>query len=603
MPASKNKDELLQIIDNRQLTSVFQPIVDLHQHSLFGYEALIKGPTNSIMHSSAALFDTANKYDLLTELEYACRDIACTQFIQTEAEGKLFLNISPANIIEKSYCQEMAEMISQLGLPSDRVVIELSEQYPLNDYMLAREATDYFRAAGFQIAIDDLGAGYASLRSWSEIRPDYVKIDQHFIEHIHRDTVKREFVRSILEISQELNCKVIAKGVEFAEDLITVKEMGLRYGQGFFIGHPEIFPENKSSILNRIAVIDQLTLPRSYRFSEKVDEITLNAPSVNSNTPLTEVSELFQKDRRLTCLPIVDQTTAIGIVDRNTILELFSQRYSRELHGRKPVKQFLSTECIIVGHNTSLEDVSHLITDGHPDQLVQDFIVTRDNQYYGIGKTSTLLKRITAHQIRSARYANPLTMLPGNVPLHEKLEDLLKNNTEFRIAYFDLNFFKPYNDHYGYSRGDDVIVGLSKVLLQQINSQHDTLFHIGGDDFVIIYESTDWNSRCQTILDKFCEITPSFYSSKAIKEGGIWGINRTGDKHFFSLLSLAIGIAHPDTTLCKTYHDVAELAGDAKKQAKLKPGNNIFYCQRRTPSSASLKVKKEAPYSLDTTPS
>ncbi len=590
-----SKSELYNIIQNRLLTSVFQPIVDIQQRQLHGYEALIRGPANSSMHSPLALFDTAGKYGLMGELEYTCREVSCSQFIRSQAGGKLFLNVSPMSLTEHGYQQGMTHnIIERLGIPADRIVIELSEQYPLEDYHLLREATEHFRSEGFKIAIDDLGAGYAGLRSWSEIRPDYVKIDRHFIEHIHRDTVKREFVRSIQDISQELGCKVVAEGIETAEDLQTVQEMGLQFGQGFFLGRPEINPEQELRILNRVSQLNVQLPHQTYRFSDHVEEITQSSPSVNPNMSLSDVSEMFQSDRKLSCLPVVDQSKPLGLVERNEILELFSQRYSRELHGKKPIRQFMTENSIAVSHDTALDKVSRIITDSHSELLIQNFIVTREDKYYGIGKTSALLKRITDQQIRNARYANPLTMLPGNVPLHEKLEDLLKCKSDFRVAYCDLNFFKPYNDHYGYSRGDDVIVELGRILQSEINHQQDHLFHVGGDDFVIILKSAEWAKSCQNIIQKLEAVIPAFYTDSAIEQGGIWGVNRTGEKQFFDLLSLAIGIAYPDPLFCNSFHDIAELAVDAKKQAKQQPGSHIFYCKRRRPNSNSTISTQQA---------
>ena len=98
-----------------------------------------------------------------------------------------------------------------------------------------------------------------------------------------------------------------------------------------------------------------------------------------------------------------------------------------------------------------------------------------------------LLKRITELQIRNARYANPLTLLPGNVPINEHVEHLLENYLPFTACYFDLDNFKPFNDLYGYSRGDMVIRLLGTILQSACNPQCDFIGHIGGDDFMIIF--------------------------------------------------------------------------------------------------------------------
>jgi EAL domain-containing protein (putative c-di-GMP-specific phosphodiesterase class I) len=122
-----------------------------------------------------------------------------------------------------------------LGIPPSQVVIELTEQSPTEDFALLDTALHHYRAMGFSIALDDLGAGYSSLRLWSELRPDYVKIDRHFIDGIHLDAVKREFVGSILKMAKASRAQVIAEGIELPEELAVLAEMGVDLLQGYLM--------------------------------------------------------------------------------------------------------------------------------------------------------------------------------------------------------------------------------------------------------------------------------------------------------------------------------------------------------------------------------
>ncbi len=95
--------ELLAVINGQQLNTVFQPIVDLRNASLFGYEALTRGPANSALHSPITLFESANRHGLMSPLESTCIELACSRFVRHGAEGKLFLNVSPMSLIEHGY--------------------------------------------------------------------------------------------------------------------------------------------------------------------------------------------------------------------------------------------------------------------------------------------------------------------------------------------------------------------------------------------------------------------------------------------------------------------------------------------------------------------
>lgn len=573
--------ELESIISKRTLSSVFQPIYDLISPHIVGYEALIRGPANSEFHNPMNLFETANKSGLLSPLEFVCRDVSCEQFVQKQLPGKLFINISPMSLLESKHPNGVtSQILKSHGLSPDRVVIEISEQYPLDDYEVIRLATHHYRAMGFEIAIDDLGAGYSGLRVWSEIRPDYVKIDRHFIENIHEDPIKREFVRSIQEISRSLGCKVIAEGIETESQLSTVRSLGINLCQGFLLGRPKSSP-SRTIPYCITSSLRAAPYKHGYRRTSAVMDMMDQITPVGPDVSLSEAADIFQKNIELSSIPVVEQGRPIGIILRRVILELFLGRYGRELYAKRPIRDFLYKNAIIVEHDCSLEEVSRLITDDPEMEMNVDFIIVKDSQYMGTGKIKKLLRKITEQQIRSARYSNPLTLLPGNVPIYEWVDNLLENQEEFYVAYFDINDFKPYNDKYGYSQGDEVIVRLGEILKIHSDMEYDMVGHIGGDDFVVIFRSMDWFARCQRILDEFKSSVREFYNDEDYQQGGINSIDRRGDQCFFPLISIAVGVVNPDPRRCFSHHNVAALASDAKKSAKKEGGNLIFVSRRQ----------------------
>lgn len=236
LPASEFQRLLLQ----RDLHILFQPITDLRRRRMLGYEALVRGPEGSALHGAAALFDTARQTHMLAELEYLCRELAIREFVQHRLPGKLFLNISPLCLTDPQHPQgETLRILEREGLAPSRVVIELSEHDPTPDRELLAQATRHYAGMGFGIAIDDLGAGHSGLRLWSELRPDYVKIDRHFVENLNQDRIKREFVRFIRDVAQRLGCGVIAEGIETAAECRVLRQLGVHALQGFHLGRPQ----------------------------------------------------------------------------------------------------------------------------------------------------------------------------------------------------------------------------------------------------------------------------------------------------------------------------------------------------------------------------
>ncbi|HGY3559211.1 TPA: EAL domain-containing protein [Pseudomonas putida] len=304
MTVAEQLSALSAILAQRRIHSLFQPIMCLSEHRVFGHEALSRGPSNSPLHAPLNLFTIARQAGRLTELEAACRESACRRFSEQQLQGKLFLNISPESLLEPHYPSGLTlKLLEQVGLPPNRVVIELTEHTPTDDFQLLSNALHHYRDMGFSIALDDLGAGYSSLRLWSELRPEYVKIDRHFIDGIHRDPLKREFVGSILQIARASKAQVIAEGIELAEELAVLVEMGVDLVQGYLLGRPQERGVRDSGLLpalTQVPLADQ--------------------PTVRLNVTIGQLLELFGRYQHLEALEVVDADgRGCGLIHRDAL--------------------------------------------------------------------------------------------------------------------------------------------------------------------------------------------------------------------------------------------------------------------------------------------
>jgi diguanylate cyclase (GGDEF)-like protein len=233
---------------------------------------------------------------------------------------------------------------------------------------------------------------------------------------------------------------------------------------------------------------------------------------------------------------------------------------------------------LIVDCSCELKKVGQLITEDPHQNLSVDFIVSRNGQYSGVGKIRHLLRCITEEKLRAAKHSNPLTQLPGNVPLYEHIDHLLHAQEEIVVAYVDINHFKPFNDAFGYSFGDEIILRLSNILCRQLDAERDFIGHVGGDDFIVIFRSENWRARCEQV---FSEFTAAYLELLPHPETEYWSNDRNGSRQRFGALTLAIGCVFPDFTSCTTHHHVSLLLADAKHSAKLMGGNAIFESRRR----------------------
>jgi EAL domain-containing protein (putative c-di-GMP-specific phosphodiesterase class I)/GGDEF domain-containing protein len=573
---------LIEIINKEQLTAFFQPIYATDKGELYGYEALIRGPSDSPLHSPQTLFDTALEFGLLSQLELVCRRISISRFAELALAGSLFLNVSPMIFLQTDHPHgKTLSYVKESGLLPEQVVIELSEKYPIDNPDVLQNALMHYRDLGFRIAVDDLGAGYAGLKLWSEVKPDFVKIDYYFINQLHLDPVKREFVKSILTLGQKINAKVIAEGIETLQEFEQLQDLGICFGQGFLFARPEPFPRTDVpiEILNHQRTT--LYLPQ---LEQTASSLLQSAQTFDYRSRTKDIVDYLHKHPKVNSLPVLDGKKPVGMMLRDDLLELYSTPYGRALNDRKLINETMNQKPIIVEANIRLDELSKMITAEHDDKMLWHFIITDQHNYVGIGSVRDLLRQLTQQQIKQASYANPLTLMPGNVPIFRHVDRLITEQRAFYFAYFDLNNFKPFNDVYGYSKGDQVIQ-LVATLMQQYCASNDFVGHIGGDDFVAIFERDNWRHNCQSLLNDFDKAVRGFYTVQDLASGGINAKSRSGTPQFFPLLSLAIGVVAPDLIICNSHHDVAELASAAKKQAKRVSHSSIFLSRRTKPTS------------------
>ena len=582
---------LNEILSRRQLNALFQPIINMQRGEIVGYEGLIRGPSDSPLHSPMNLFKVARANNLSVEVEHMCRRVVLERFAELKLPGKLFLNVSPEMLLQpQARHGETLGYIHEVGMSPERVIIELTENQPTYDYELLREAVTHYRGMGFQIAIDDLGEGFSSLRLWSEMRPQYVKIDMHFVQGINHDPVKLQFVRSIQEIAEESGTVVIAEGIETQTELLLIRDLGIACGQGYHIARPQaapatMLPADITKSLNRDGVA---VYPHKSAFEQTVVttlKLLRIVPVATPDMTNSQACDIFNNDPELQVIPVVENGTPLGLITRRDLTGCFARLYSRDLYGKKPCTTFMDAAPLIADKSTSLQDLSRTIVDADRRHLTNGFIITDRGRYLGMGTGHDLMREITQMQLNAARYANPLTLLPGNVPINEHIDRLLENGARFVACHADLDHFKPFNDVYGYRKGDDVIQLIGRILATQCDPDRDFIGHIGGDDFIILFQSEDWEERCHVMLNAFAATIPAHYNAEDRERGGYISEDRRGRKVFHALMSLSLGVIRAEPGQFLSHHQIAAAAAEAKRQSKKIPGNSLFIERRQGPTA------------------
>lgn len=580
---------LQNVLEKERLSALFQPLVNLREGVVCGYEGLIRGPSDSPLHTPLSLLRVATECGQRVALENLCQKVITRAFLNLRLSGLLFLNVSPDVLVRRNRGESGTGInpYPELVLP-DGLVMELTEGERFLDYepeMLKKGVADCLNA-GIGVAIDDLGEGFSSLRLWSELRPTYVKIDRHFVQNIENDPVKAQFVKSIVEIAQRTHSRVIAEGIETVAELLVVRKLGVEIGQGYLFSRPHATP------LAQLApeIAELLRLPKKSGILQNDSLPGLNTlesrqlirslPALNHQHTNEEALEWFDR-HDCEVIPVVDeQKSPVGLITRVELMSHFAQPYRRELYGRKSCLHYADRHPLVVDKQASVSDISRLLGQVERRHFQQGFIVTDQGHYYGMAHGQDLLRVITEMQIQAAKYANPLTQLPGNVPIHEHLDGLLRSKIFFTACYFDLDHFKPYNDVYGFSAGDDIIRMTAEVLRGICDHDQDFLGHIGGDDFIVLFRSIDWEKRCLRALQTFSQHVLQYFSAEDLTNRGYYTENRRFEREFHDLVSLSVGAVVVPPERFTSYMEVSRLASGAKKQAKQIRGNALFVNRR-----------------------
>lgn len=316
------------------------------------------------------------------------------------------------------------------------------------------------------------------------------------MQNIHEDQQKKQFVQSMIDIALSSNCRVIGEGVEVREEYLVAQSMEMHFAQGYYFARPTTTPKRElpPALFAKRQTRENIPsgVPRS---DSLVGSLLTQLTPVRTYHDVNHVGERFQNAVKLASLPVLNDNDSIaGMVWRDEFMTLYASRYGRDLHGRKPIHLFMDRKPIIAETSMPLKNLSQQITSQDSSQQHSVFIICEQGYYRGVGSLMDLLRQITDLQLTIARHANPLSGLPGNVPLNEHIQQAIQQKRHSTVCYFDLDNFKPYNDTYGYNKGDKVINKTAKILSQHIDQEIDFLGHVGGDDFIVIFDSQDWRS-------------------------------------------------------------------------------------------------------------
>ena len=249
--AAQTSSPLLEILRSSRIYSHFQPVFERDATTIWGYECLMRAtdPEGKPV-SPAQLLEWARAENLLSMLDRVCRETHLRNAASTLPRGtRILINFMPTAIYEPAFClRSTLRVIEKLKLDPARVVFEVVESEEVKDEDHLRKILDYYRKAGFMTALDDLGAGSSGLGLLASLSPDLIKLDRHLVTKAALNKNYAAVVRGLAQIARDCGQLILAEGIETADELRVMGELGIDLFQGFYLARPSAKPPRSACL-------------------------------------------------------------------------------------------------------------------------------------------------------------------------------------------------------------------------------------------------------------------------------------------------------------------------------------------------------------------
>jgi diguanylate cyclase (GGDEF)-like protein len=288
-PSATPDTELRGIIDSLlrggRIVSALQPIVRLVNETVIGYEALARYPPLPRIRTPDELFASAASLNMQSAVDLACVS-AALHAASNIGEADLFVNVLIGTLVDQRGVAALDKAVHDARVDPASIVLEFSEREPVPDLALLQRIAAELRARGFRIAVDDAGAGHASMRVIAELRPEFIKVDRSLIQAVDADRARRALVVALLSFSGHIGARVIAEGIETVRERETLQSLGVQFGQGWLIGRPVLMHSldgNTEEVVDPTWFARRPVSPTRVALNDAPDAEPLPAHPVRSN--------------------------------------------------------------------------------------------------------------------------------------------------------------------------------------------------------------------------------------------------------------------------------------------------------------------------------
>ncbi|MFC4779634.1 GGDEF domain-containing protein [Paenibacillus sp. GCM10023252] len=318
---------------------------------------------------------------------------------------------------------------------------------------------------------------------------------------------------------------------------------------------------------------DALSDTQGNSMALRIGELASPIPTFFYLAKVSELAYMFNTNPKAHGAVIVNEEgLPVGLLMKEKLHQLLAGQFGLPLYYNRSVERIMNNHPLIVDADLPVETVSQLAMARDFSQLYDVVIITREDRMIGAASIRSILECMTTLRTEAARTANPLTGLPGNEGIQLELERRIRMKTPFSVIYADLDYFKWYNDFFGFSLGDDLIRYLSHTLCgitKELGTSRDFIGHIGGDDFIVLTECPLPEMLCQRMIESFDEGVKRFHQGMEVtcvedRHGNL--VKQEG-------VTLSLSLMVWDGTAPLSSEEVSRTSARLKKQAKLRRGS------------------------------
>ena len=585
-----SKDDLLDVWRTicDTVAYAFQPVVSTFTGQAVAFEALLRESEYAGFTSITQFFDSAAQDGVILEVNLMLLRRAAAAFHHRilslpEAETtdvRLYFNIDNRVFEHDDAGDAILGTLRQTTLPADRLTLEISERNVLPEKAHTPEQLPRLRSQGVSIALDDFGSGYSGLQMLYQAGSDTIKIDRFFISHVHQDPTKRIFITNLVSMAHAMGLHVVGEGVERSGEYYVCREIGCDTIQGYLIARPS---RNEEDYRLHYPVIDELVAKdrrRNTTAGQVLKERIRPISPIGEGTPILEVLQRFRRERETTFLPVVNgRNEPVGILREHDLKEYVYSPFGISLlmnrsYGDEPYR-YVHRVPIVPAHSR----IDRVLELAAMETVAEALIITENGQYLGCLDSRALLQILHERELTFAREQNPLTRLPGNAKIAERMADIGRSSRLWTVvAYLDFGSFKPFNDTYGFRVGDRVIQLFADLLRTSGAATRDFVGHVGGDDYLVVakrqtHELADHLGELQELLNRFSQDVRAFYTAEDRAAGGITAADRDGVSRRFPLLTASAAVVCiPPRAYAIATVGLSDLLSQVKHRAKHSPG-------------------------------